>query len=200
MLPECFESGKVIVYKAEKFPYKWKPCHTLLEGEFVDTTPLFLKESGKEIYFTSRRSKENCGNDNLCIFDGGNLKTVAENDYRVRSAGNLFYDGGLIRPAQDDTETYGCRLYFYKVESLSGDFKETEIIKICPKGNKEKDGDLELPLGENYIGIHTYNFNEDYEVIDLLVKEQENPIVLWRNRKKVIDTIIKKIKRKVGRK
>ena len=91
---------------------------------------------------------------------------ITENDPNKRPAGNFFTAGGkLIRPAQDCTESYGCALNFYEVTSVSKtDYQEMLIAKIKPT-------DLNTDLGETPAGLHTYNYNANYEVIDLKTYE-----------------------------
>lgn len=203
MVPECAESGKVTVYRSVDFPLKWESAYDLCDGQYVDTTPFYNPRTGKEQFFTSRYDPEQGGNDNLFIIENKHhIIQIASDNKCVRSAGHVIFDDGIIRPAQDDTDAYGCGLFFYKIKNISAhNYFEERMLRVCTKGYKHNFDDLELNLMSGrceYIGIHTYNFNDHYEVIDLLVDKQKNAVVLWNNRNTVYKQIYKRIRRRMG--
>ena len=112
--------------------------------------------------------------------------TITENDCQKRPAGHFFlYQGELIRPAQDCSESYGCALNFYKVISTEP-YKEELIAKIRPE-------EIHSNLERVAEGIHTYNMNDKYEVLDLKGYETDmffyvmRPIwFIWRRVKKLL--------------
>lgn len=112
---------------------------------------------------------------------------AAEDNGNVRPAGKLLtYRNKLIRPAQDCTEGYGYALNFYEITELSKDtYGETLLVKIYPES-------IRSDLGHQPAGIHTYNANDKYEVIDLKEYSKDpwafimRPIwFLWRRIKKL---------------
>ena len=81
----------------------------------------------------------------------------------ARMAGNIIKENNcLIRVAQDCEGTYGRAINFNRIEELTTEkYCEVTIRRIEPinvKCNADK---------RCYDGIHTYNVNENYEVIDL---------------------------------
>lgn len=114
--------------------------------------------------------------------------SVKGNDSNNRPAGGLFYwNEKLIRPAQDCTRSYGCALNLYEVTAVGDDgYSEKLLKKISPD-------QIRSDLGRTANGIHTYNLNDDYEVIDLKGYETDplfyimRPVwFLWRRIRKVL--------------
>ena len=69
-------------------------------------------------------------------------------------------DNRIIRPAQDCSNGYGYALNFYDVDSIgAAGYSESLITKILPENIQV------LGIHEPK-GIHTYNFTDQYEVID----------------------------------
>ncbi|MEH7495888.1 glucosamine inositolphosphorylceramide transferase family protein, partial [Neobacillus niacini] len=103
--------------------------------------------------------------DELHIFYSDNLfgewkphqmNPVVSNASSARPAGNIFLkDGKLIRPSQDCSYSYGYSVKFNEIVELTEViYSERFLYEIKPDWSK------------NNKGTHTYNFNEDYEVID----------------------------------
>jgi hypothetical protein len=145
--------------------------------------------------------KNGGGNDNLYGFSIQNGLTEIFNDNtRCRCAGNIILDEKLIRPIQDDTGLYGNQMYFSEIENddING-FKEKVFLTVLPPSAEGSANDLKISLTNNtknlkYIGVHTYNSNEDYEVIDLLAETQLNLFAFWNNRNKLFKKYTNKIK------
>ena len=80
---------------------------------------------------------------------------------KARNGGKIFdYDGKLYRVAQNCGNGYGSGLNILEIEKLSLDeYKETIIKKILPS-------DVNVKGYDKIDGIHTYNSNDVYEVID----------------------------------
>lgn len=202
MMPECSGSGEVTVFKAVQFPLKWEPAYTVCKGQYVDTTPVFAENGEIMCYLSSRFDEMQGGNDNLCMIDTiGNVQVIAENCRVVRPAGHLIQDGIILRPAQDDTDTYGCGLFFYRVNEIGeANFAESKMLRVCTQGCKKDKDDLAIEIAgdsRSFIGVHTYNQNEDYEVIDLLVQKQFSFYLCWKNKKKIYKMAKKAIKGKI---
>lgn len=186
LVPESRQADGVRLYKCRRFPGEWELVGTLFEMPAVDTTFLLpLPSEGEEkraeteevygftyvqghlkIYrcrsaqatFGWQRAEE--------IYDSGENQTVRPGGQFIRE------EGRLLRPAQDCREYYGKELIFYEVTELSEKgMKEREYSRISPE--------KVLIPGLNPTGIHTYNYNGDYEVIDVLHRQVSWDVV-WR--------------------
>ena len=200
MIPESFGSGEITVYKSVRFPYEWKKVKTLNNIAAVDTTPVFAK-NGSKTFFTSLYEVNFGGNDNLYGFEEGkSAKPLFTGITSVRSAGHIIYGKDNIRPVQDDTGHYGNSLIFSVVDNFDLDnYKEHPILRVLPPKAHCNKEEVSVSLVNDkgkvkYIGVHTYNSNEDYEVIDLKISKQYNLRLLWQNRKKIINRYIKRAK------
>lgn len=189
MIPESYVANEIAVYKAVSFPDRWEKAK-ILKADYCAVDSTILPWNGTHYLLTLRFEKDE---EKLMLhsFKDGELSEngycAAVNDANKRPAGHFFtLDGALIRPAQDCSESYGCALNFYKVTDVAADRYEEELIL------KLKPSDLHTDLGSAADGLHTYNLNEQYEVIDL--KEYENdplfcimrPIwFIWRRVKRI---------------
>ena len=168
MVPESKHTEEIRVYRCERFPDQWELENTLLNIPAVDTTILRTEDKGclAFTYVDGRLQVYRCELD-PGHFAPRKIELIyqGEESATVRPAGNLLYeDGKLLRPAQDCSEYYGQGLIFYEVpDPSSGNFEEREYKRFTPS-------QMSL-IGCNPIGIHTYNRNEEYEVIDILHKE-----------------------------
>jgi len=163
MIPESYVANEVTLYQATDFPHGWERI-AVLKSSFCAVDSTLFAHDGKQWLLTLQFLD---GHERLMLFpydngiSGGGF-CAAEDDSNKRPAGYFFrQDGRLIRPAQDCSAGYGCALNFYEVTGVSESrFSETLITKIRP-------GDLQTDLPQPPAGLHTYNFSEHYEVIDL---------------------------------
>lgn len=174
MIPECYQSGKITVYKCVDFPMKWEKDRDLAEFVAVDTTP--VPNCIDEIFLTTVfNSKENRINNNISYLQGGKCIRLIDNDLRLRSAGNFILDDGrLIRPVQDCSTRYGGALLFNEVMKLNEEELIESTIATVQPNIKGEDGNIPICVANGtskFSGIHTYNQNEDYEVIDLRIDD-----------------------------
>lgn len=188
MIPESYSGQEIAVYESTEFPRKWKKIHVLKKDCVAVDSTLFVHE-GKPMLFTMEE-ENNVSQLMLYHIHNGHLvdgTLAAEDNGNVRPAGKLLtYRNKLIRPAQDCTEGYGCALNFYEITELSKDtYDETLLVKIYPES-------IRSDLGHQPAGIHTYNANDKYEVIDLKEYSKDpwafimRPIwFLWRRIKKL---------------
>lgn len=163
MIPESFKSGKILLYKANSFPYSWELVQQLKEMSAVDST-LLQTPSGQ--YLLTVHVVNSIGTLTLVpIANDGSLQpacTVSTpQDCNCRPAGKAFIKNGmLIRPAQDCSKGYGYGLNFTHITKISNNhFEETLLLKVLPK-------DIRICRVSNPQGIHTYNCSSQYEVID----------------------------------
>ncbi len=125
MLPEAWESGALLLYKAIRFPWFWEPCHTLLEIDYAD--PQIHCDGGIWYIFLN---SDPLANETCDLYwaesprgpwhaHSGN--PVVSGDARhARSAGPLFRSrAGLLRFTQNCSDTYGGGVQVSRVTTLS---------------------------------------------------------------------------------
>lgn len=196
LIPECYESGKIIRYKCEEFPYLWKMDSVLMDKAAADTTVFF--NNGEE-YFLSTifEDKRKRVNDNLWLFNhDGNLKKVSSKQ-DSRCAGHVVAvkENFYIRPSQNCGTSYGGNLCFNTMIFDGNSYQETKLCDITHPDDimKEKKRITlsKRPKETIFTGIHTYNVSRNYEVIDLKYTSHS-----FRSR---FDFIINTILRKLGK-
>ena len=174
MIPESYVANEIAVFKTESFPNRWEKTKVLKTGdEPVDSTVFCF--DGKRWLLTMTMGG---GKDRLMLYelhDDGSLGSgfcVREADANSRPAGHLFRaDGKMIRPAQDCSKGYGCALNFYEVTSVAeAIYNEMLIKKIYPE-------DVRSNLKYTHQGLHTYNFTDTFEVVD--IKGYETDPLFW---------------------
>lgn len=190
MLPESRNAGEVRLYRCVQFPGKWEKVETLLDMQAVDTTILqkmdeeqvyyaFTYTQGQLEIYLCRVEKEN-----FRIVEKKKIYASARSD-KLRPGGAFLEENGrLYRAAQNCSEYYGQELLINEIDRLAEDgFAEHEYCRLQPE-------QIEIP-GILPIGIHTYNRNERYEVIDVLHREVSFAVLgkklqwkLWNRMKK----------------
>lgn len=170
MMPETGNNGTVEVYRASEFPHQWTLEKTLIkDSHSLDST--MIEQEGKYWLFANVRGKGFPENDELHVFFAETpfstwtphpKNPVVSDVRRARPAGKIFRMGNCwIRPAQDCSVRYGYALSFQRIDLLTEeDYRETTIQRLEP---------MHMP---GAIAVHTYNFNDDFEVID-----QQNQIL-----------------------
>lgn len=173
MIPESYVAQEIDLYIAEDFPRKWKKI-SVLKDHFVAVDSTMVEYENKKWMFTLQFDNDN---ELFKIFslDEKQLKNetvIAINDLNKRPGGKVFkWNGKLIRPAQDCTKGYGNSLNFFEIKEIGEKRYEEELFcKIDSQAIKSD-------FGKEAKGIHTYNFNEFYEVIDF--KSYERDIFFW---------------------
>ena len=185
MLPETGTQGTIELYKASNFPYNWEPYKIIANG--VQTAdPVIYKHKGTWYLICTANAgmdlpkNEKKIDQKIVSFNNGVIILYSDNisgDWDVhplckdfplfipdsRLAGNIFeYEGKLIKPIQKRnplTCGYGYGVGFKEIEISKTEYSEKYIDKdILPYWSK------------NLIGTHTFNFNEDFIVIDGKVK------------------------------
>ncbi len=197
MIPECCESGEVSVYRCVKFPTHWTKEYTIASIPGMDTIP--VPDAGAPGFFLSSVDS----NDRLVKFRQGDesYQVVYEHLPAVRCAGRIFRTSkGYVRPSQNDKGSYGNSLHFNLIDDLSfEDYCERTFLRVLPPESECGENEISLkvksPGNIRFSGIHTYDHNEKYEIVDLVYNGVENPVVLWNRRKKLFEHIRKKAKR-----
>ncbi len=184
MIPESRQAGEVRLYRCTNFPDRWVCEDVIFPFPAVDTT-IYIK--GRNIDRTlSRQERLESVQDtdkqqDALVFTyvdkhleiyrlvlEGNRFEIRESELlfkgdrneTVRPAGRLIStEDGVVRPAQYCTSFYGEKVLLYK---LGGETEEL-MSEMTPEDFSY------LPL--NVKGVHTYNENENYQVVDILHEE-----------------------------
>lgn len=164
-IPESGGIGKVCLYRAVEFPYRWEYVQTLIDDfEAADST--ILQYGGKWwLFCTSSELAAKGYYSHLYIWHAGELRgnwmPHARNPVKIdarsaRPAGQFFtHEGALYRPAQDCSRKYGGAIRINRVENLTEtDFKESLAGMIRP------------PERAYTQGIHTISAAGDYCIVD----------------------------------
>jgi hypothetical protein len=125
MLPEAWESGQLLLYKASAFPWRWERFKTLLELDYAD--PQIFRHNGVWYIFLNTDPLTNA---NASVFWAGSLSDewrphpqnpVFTGDLvRARSAGRLINSyGRIFRFSQDCRRRYGHCVFASEIVELS---------------------------------------------------------------------------------
>lgn len=194
MLPECHQSNKLTVYRAEKFPDVWVEDRVLLDNVKVCDSNIW-EQSGKIYLSTMKIHGMPYRYDELCLYylNKGELIPCTNNPIvygseRARNGGACFkWADKLIRPAQNCSNSYGENLTFQIIKRISPEeYLEQEVLKLCISDISVKNS------RKKFDGIHTFNTNGKYDVIDLRITKTIQIAHF-------IGIIIAKIQRKIRR-
>ncbi|HLX25976.1 MAG TPA: hypothetical protein VKR05_03225 [Candidatus Cybelea sp.] len=142
MVPESADEHRIVLYRAEDFPYSWTRAATLIDGiAACDST--ILRHSGLWWLFCTDRSRDSTLN--LFLFYARELTgpwtphraNPVKTDVRsARPAGMPFVvDGALYRPGQDCAESYGSAISFNRVRTLNElEYVEEEVSRSTLSG------------------------------------------------------------------
>jgi hypothetical protein len=164
MIPETRQNHRIELYRAEAFPDKWVLDTVITDNiKAVDTT-IFTRNE-KLWMFTNIIGSPQKETKELFIYFADTIhgpwhnhpqNPVVTDRRTARPAGSLFYlDDKLIRPGQNCEGTYGNSIALNNVLVLNEHEYHEETIGII---NHDW-------YPDNFC-THTYNFNEDVEVID----------------------------------
>ncbi len=191
IMPEYSEGEKLFILKASHFPDVWEETYDLITGKRLVDSVLLKKDNST--YLFTQELKSGYSFDELCTFIkkgeswvGHPLNPLVKTPSNARLGGKIFFaKNKLIRVAQDCKTEYGKRLNFNEILVLDEEnFNEKIISTIAPD-------DISTDTAKRFYGIHTYNFNDKYEVIDLKNKSK----VELGNIINVFLKIIKRLKR-----
>lgn len=176
MIPETGAEKKIILYKCETFPDKWRQEKILLED--VDSSDnIVFDQDGKLFLIASILKDHTCiASNTLYEFDPNekSLRLIEEKsefgNIGFRNAGLLFEDDDrLIRPGQNcEGNQYGKGLVFWNVDEIDDRRYKESIYK-----NIFID-DIAIDSYKNFCGVHTYNLCRGYETIDLKILKKNS--------------------------
>lgn len=162
IIPESSENNSLNVYRASNFPNEWEKVKVLIDHKkFVDTT--FFEWGGCICAFTTEVSSYDSQKEYFLKFSNKEIVSIDEflvTDFKTsRMGGNVFQKKNKkIKVCQDCRRIYGGGLIFKEIEKDNLDGKM--IQHILPES---------LVFDKKVLidGIHTYNANEQYEIIDI---------------------------------
>lgn len=165
MIPDTSANNTIEIYEAVDFPYQWRPKQVLLSGLRASDSTLFEYNDKWWLFTNVMSSFEQTGKGQLHVFFADSLfakwhphpcNPVNCDAKTARPAGNIFmHEGKIIRPAQDCEVKYGAALIVNEIICLT----ETDYLERLVSRN-------EPDWTENNLGLHTYNFSLQWEVID----------------------------------
>lgn len=162
MLPETKQTGELRLYICDAFPYSWVLDSVLLSDVKLVDHALYLGKDNIVIsYDVSNDDKKNR------YYKIDFEKKVAEEffpkgEHTSERAGGSFFtmDNRLFRSIQNCEKTYGDYLKIFEVSSISEtEITEKEVMQIHAD-------DIVLIDNPGINHCHTYNRNENYEVVD----------------------------------
>lgn len=167
IMPEYSEGKELFVLKATHFPDKWEKVEGWMKGKRLVDSALLHHE--RETYLLTQDLGSVYTSEELSIFIRKGEEWLPHKENPVvkslansRLAGKTFFEKNqLIRVAQDCQDGYGTKLHFNNIMKLSeGEYEEEMFRTISVE-------DIIVDSKERFCGIHTYNSNDCYEVIDL---------------------------------
>jgi hypothetical protein len=182
IIPETAAADRVELYRATRFPWEWRLEKILLSGlKLHDPTHIIV--NNEHWIFAGGSSTGAAGKyDQLHLFHApsifDNFKAHPNNPVKLdsasaRPAGRIIMNGDrLIRPAQDCSRWYGCGLKFMAVDSITPSHYAEHAVAALPASW----------LPDGYIGTHTYNTSEHFEVVDVCSYGLAAPAVAGRAR------------------
>jgi len=162
-VPEQAESKSIMLYRAIDFPLRWERVGPLLADiEAVDST-LFQHGGYWWLAYTDASIDRN---GRLMLWYAteltGSWQPHALNPVKIdprcsRGAGPPFdYRGALIRPSQDCSVTYGAKINFNHIITLTPtQFHEEMVGELRPD-----------PAGPYSLGLHTISYDGSVAVVD----------------------------------
>lgn len=166
MLPEASRSGKLTLYRAERFPDRWQPVVDLLDIPAIDAS--VIQYDGRWWMFYALPGDDNRAMRELHVAHAQSLKGPwmqhAGNPIRTgleasRPGGTPFvHEGKIHLPVQDCVGGYGVGLNVLRVDELTPDRFAAEIVSSLRPGHL-------LPgYGD---GLHTLSACGDVTLIDV---------------------------------
>lgn len=168
IMPETFKDGCLALYRLdEKFHMsKYQILNTV---DFcVDT--VFIKDSFD--YFFSYESSNYLSENYELVWrqksDSSLIASLHDDQHVLRPAGNIFLNHNkLVLPTQDCRNIYGGGIIFNEllINKTEKRFAVNGIFEITAKDIKQQ---MKI---KNAVGCHTYNFCENIETIDILIRK-----------------------------
>lgn len=184
MCPESHQNHSLYLYKCVRFPDMWEKDKVLAYGDFNDTVFFSWRDDRYSLTYSLDHKLHMRKEVNGTWEDRDISDQVSDTD-AIRPAGKIFTrDGKHIIPVQIGTPAYGSGIIFKEFDISWPDYWERELLRMMPENTI-------TDRKRNYIGLHTFNFSENYTVIDLIWEE----VLLQR----LFFRILRKLKKLVKR-
>jgi hypothetical protein len=180
MLPESRDSGRIELFRAVEFPFRWESVGSLLDNVWAVDATIF-QHDGRFWMFAGGITENGKINSELFLYyadsplgpwlpHAGN--PVVADASRARPAGQVFsHEGVLVRPGQDCSQSYGRAIVLNRVDVLSPtEYRETPIRTLGPEW---------FPAAK---GTHTLNHSEHYQTADARIQIPQPKLIakkLW---------------------
>lgn len=174
MLPESREVRRIELWRATRFPDAWQLDRVLFDGINAGD-PTWLAYGNRFWLFMNLAVEGAASSDELHCFHSSQpfgpweshaLNPIVSDVRLARPAGRVFMqDGHLVRPAQDCALVYGHRVVLRQIDVLT------------PTGYREHTiGTIEPEWLQGNVGTHTFDLNEDFEIVDGRVRASRLPL------------------------
>ena len=191
MMPESCGDNTVKLYRAVSFPDVWEASETILPDSFACDSVL-INTDGSRYLLTNELYRNVPGKGSqgcyvkLLIYKINHFTTqdygirIKDGDDGVRNAGKVFnIKDKLYRVGQDcRNREYGRGLVFYEIDSIEA-YIEHEVSRF---DRDIFESHIKRNSAETLLGVHTYNFNDNYEVIDFYIKKDPSGTVLFKRK------------------
>lgn len=143
MLPEGHRSGKLTLYRAERFPDRWTPVQTLLDLPAIDASPVQYGDRWWMFFALPGEGNRAMRELHVAFADGlrGPWRLHPANPVRTaldsaRPGGTPFvHDGALFLPTQNCVGGYGRSISLLRFDILSETQVETSVVStLRPEG------------------------------------------------------------------
>lgn len=141
MIPESYQSHSIRLYKATRFPTHWLFEHTLIDGDYVDSS---IFRFGEKWWLFTGSGQPPKRADTLRLFHADELtgpwlehpeSPIIEGDLSIaRPAGRVLVLGkSVVRYTQDCHPTYGTQVRAFEVTDLTAkSYHEREVENTSP--------------------------------------------------------------------
>lgn len=172
LIPESSFGRVLFAYKAVSFPDKWEKVNVFVTGEGLADMTFVTDENNtyavgcnvKDPPDQVLRLYKLAENNRL---EESKISPVVDDASTARPAGRFFrLDEKLYRASQDCNDSYGGKFNILEVDTdFETYYNETLVKKVGVD-------DITLLNVDSPERIHTYNSNDEYEVVDVLAKNK----------------------------
>ena len=172
VIPESNNIKQLLLLKWDKITEQFQEVKNFMKGYCLVDTNFISTDNGCYMLTTDVSLKDNVSTLSVFKHVGGDFKAspknpVIQDKSLARNGGMLIdYNNKKYRVSQDCSNGYGSGLNLIQIDAISMDeYKETLIKKIFPS-------DIKINGVKRFDGIHTYNSNGRYEIIDYKINNK----------------------------
>ncbi len=141
MIPETIEAGKVLLYKAKKFPDDWEVVAELVNGKYADPSLFYYNQ--KWWMFASKEGQLHLFHSNSLMeqwSEHPKSPLIRNNHHVTRLGGRVIVENNRIyRYTQDGKPTYGRAVRVFEITRLSDSCYEEKEINLVLNGTEAND-------------------------------------------------------------